>query len=160
MRILKFLIIVFVCLSALYIVSAPVSAQVETDGILVNLSTRGYVGTGDNVMIAGFCVNKDPLTVVIRVLGPSLKSQGVYGALGDPVMYIYNSAGNLIGTVDDWITDPSATALRQIGMAPSSPYEPAAIFTANVGCYTIVVMGVRGATGVVLVEVYDISLLL
>jgi hypothetical protein len=65
-----------------------VFAQIETDGILVNISTRGYVGTGDNVMIAGFCVYSRPLTIIIRALGPSLASRGVYGTLVDPMFEI------------------------------------------------------------------------
>ncbi|MCX7823629.1 MAG: hypothetical protein N2260_09355 [Syntrophobacterales bacterium] len=132
-------------------------AQIETDGVLVNLSTRGYVGTGDNVMIAGFCVS-DYLTLVIRALGPSLGARGVYGVLSDPRIDIYDSRGLLLVSNDDWQQYPTASILRQIGMAPSSPREAAILDTAPPGCYTVVVRGAGGSTGIALVEVYDITL--
>lgn len=130
----------------------------ETNGWLVNLSTRGYVGTGDNVMIAGFCVSA-PLTMVIRALGPSLATRGVYGALADPMFEVYNSAGQLQFVANDWINDPSASLLIQLGIQPQSPLEAAAVVTATApGCFTAVVRGVGGTTGVALIEVYDITL--
>ncbi|MEM2056630.1 MAG: hypothetical protein QXY99_04465 [Thermoproteota archaeon] len=130
----------------------------ETEGILVNISTRGYVGTGDNVMIAGFCVAGAPLTVVVRALGPSLASRGVAQTLPDPMFEIRDPAsGGLYYSNDDWVQDSSASYLRAIGAQPQNSKEAAAIVTAYPGCYTIIVKGARGATGVGLVEVFDIT---
>lgn len=141
------------------ILTVSAFAQIETGGVMVNLSTRGYVGTGDNVMIAGVCIS-DYLTVIIRALGPSLTARGVRGVLSDPKIEVYDRYGMLVASNDDWRNYPTANILAQIGMAPSDPRESAILDTADPGCYTIVVRGVGGATGVALVEVYDISLFL
>ena len=74
----------------------------------LNLSTRGLVGTGDNVLIGGFIVTgTDPKTVVLRALGPSLSGFGLSGVLADPVLSVYNSSHTLIATNDDWQSDPN-----------------------------------------------------
>jgi len=130
----------------------------ETDGYMVNLSTRGYVGTGDNVMIAGFCVSGRPLTVIIRALGPSLASRGVYGTLGDPMFEVRSPSGTLLYQNDDWIYALSAPVLTSLGIQPSNSKEAAAVLTVSPGCFTVIVKGVGGSTGVALVEVYDITL--
>src|SRR4029077_6185728 len=88
---------------------------------LLNLSTRGTVSTGDNVLINGFIVTgAAPKTVGLRALGPSLTAFGVSGALLDPVLSLYNSSGTLTATNDNWQTDHS-TFLTQNGLAPSNP---------------------------------------
>ena len=70
---------------------------------LENMSTRGSVGTGDNVLISGFIVGDvDSATVVVRALGPSLASFGVSGVLSDPILTIYDSTGAVIATNDNW----------------------------------------------------------
>ena len=74
----------------------------------LNLSTRGLVSTGDNVLISGFIITgTDPKTIVLRALGPSLSGFGLSGVLSDPVLSVYNSSGTLIATNDDWQTDPN-----------------------------------------------------
>ena len=71
-----------------------------------NLSTRGTVSTGDNVLINGFIVTgPDPKTVVVRALGPSLSDFGVSGVLADPVLTVRSSSGAIITTNDNWQTD-------------------------------------------------------
>lgn len=155
MKAVKFWGVIFTCLSIFCFIAIPASGQVVTDGVMVNLSTRGYVGTGDNVMIAGFCIS-DSLTIIIRALGPSLRSRGVHGALADPRMDIYDSRGHLLVSNDDWQEGYYADILFEMGLAPSNPNESAIIGTADRGCYTVVVSGVGGTTGVALVEVYDI----
>ena len=123
-----------------------------------NLSTRGMVSTGDNVLINGFIVTgNDPKTVVVRALGPSLSSFGLSGVLADPVLTVYNSSGTVIATNDDWQADIGATFIDQNGLAPSDPSEAAAL-VANLapGAYTIVVTGKNISQGVSLAEVYEI----
>jgi hypothetical protein len=123
---------------------------------LQNLSTRGTVSTGDNLLINGFIVTgTDPKIVVLRALGPSLSDFGVSGVLPDPVLSLYNSSGTLIATNDNWQTDNS-TYLTQNGFAPDNPAESATLKTLAPGAYTVVVRGKNGAQGISLAEVYEI----
>ncbi|MEJ5300467.1 MAG: hypothetical protein WHS38_05700 [Thermodesulforhabdaceae bacterium] len=156
MKASRTLILVVITLLAITFYAHSLRAQ-AVEGFLVNISTRGYVGTGDNVMIAGFCIADQPLTVIIRALGPSLSAWGVYGTLADPMFEIRSPSGALLYQNDDWGNDPSASFLLQLGVQPSSAREAAAIVTANPGCYTVIVRGVGGRTGVALIEVYDIT---
>jgi hypothetical protein len=125
---------------------------------VLNLSTRGSVSTGDNVLINGFIVSgTDPKTVVLRALGPSLSSFGVPGALADPVLSVYNSSGVLLATNDNWQTDIGATFMRQNGLAPDNPAESGHLQTNLVpGAYTVVVRGKNGTQGISLAEVYEV----
>ena len=75
-----------------------------------NLSTRGTVMSGDNVLINGFIVTgPGTKTVVVRALGPSLSSFGLSGVLADPVLTVYNSSGAIIESNDNWQTNVGAT---------------------------------------------------
>jgi hypothetical protein len=125
---------------------------------VMNLSTRGSVGTGDNVLINGFIVGgTDPQTVVLRALGPSLSGFGVPGPLADPVLSVYNSSGTLIATNDNWRSDPGSVFMEQNGYAPSDPAE-AATLQQNLapGAYTMVVTGKNSTQGISLAEAYEI----
>ena len=122
-----------------------------------NLSTRGTVMSGDNVLINGFVVSGPaPKTVVVRALGPSLSSFGLSGVLADPVLTVYNSSGAIIATNDNWQTD-GHTLIEQNGLAPSDPSESAALLTNLApGAYTVVVTGKNSTEGISLAEVYEI----
>ncbi|MDQ2918416.1 MAG: matrixin family metalloprotease, partial [Verrucomicrobiota bacterium] len=122
-----------------------------------NVSSRGNVQTGDNVMIAGFIVgsggNKE---LIIRALGQSLGSN-VSNPLSDPMVSIYNANGVVLQSNDDWQQDPYASTIAARGFAPHFPKESATLITLGPGIYTAIVSGVNGATGVALVEAYDQS---
>ncbi len=136
--------------------SPSAQATYQANGYLLNISTRGYVGTGDNVLIGGFIISDDYLTVIIRAKGPSLSSYGVSGALSDPMLELY-AGSTLIASNDDWESGPWATELTYLEAQPSHPRESAMVVTLPPGAYTVVVRGVGGRTGVALVEVWDIT---
>ena len=88
----------------------------------LNLSTRGFVGPEQAALIGGFIVTgADAKKVALRVLGPSLSDSGVAGSLADPVLTLFDSAGNLIATNDDWESDAGAAELTAEGLAPEQP---------------------------------------
>jgi len=135
---------------------------------LVNISTRGRVDTGDNVLIGGFVVEGTTLRrVLVRAVGPSLANFGVPGALSNPVLQVF-SGPTPIARNDDWQTvDPmcqasgygcgSPSEIQATGLAPSNALESAILITLPPGAFTVVVSGVSGGTGVGLVEVYDVD---
>lgn len=124
---------------------------------LVNISTRGKVLTGENVLIGGFIVSGDtPKTLVVRGRGPWLASQGVTGVLVDPKLDLY-SGQTLIAANDNWQSAANSAELSASGYAPSIAAESAILTTLNPGPYTAVVSGVGGMTGVGIVEVFELD---
>ena len=124
----------------------------------LNLSTRGDVLTGDNVLIGGFTITgNERKTVVLRALGPSLSSFGLSGVLNDPVFKVYNSSRTLIATNDNWRSDPNHFVVEANGLGPANVLEPAAALTLEPGAYTVIVTGTNSAQGIALVELYDVS---
>jgi len=123
---------------------------------LINISTRGKVLTGFDVMIGGFVIlGNGPQTVVIRAIGPSLANFGVAGALQNPqIQLVRQSDQTIIATNDDWVNAPNASLIQSSGFAPSNSFESAILITLDPGAYTAIVSGVNGGTGVGLVEVY------
>jgi hypothetical protein len=123
----------------------------------VNLSTRGSVGTGDNVLISGFIVGDvDSATVIVRAIGPSLASHGVSGVLSDPTLTIYDSTGSVIASNDNWEVDPNAALVQKNGLTPPSAFESALVLHLPAGAYTAIVRGANDSTGVALAEVYTL----
>ena len=123
-----------------------------------NISTRMDVGTGNNVMIAGFIVSgSQSKTVVVRALGPTLGSYGVANVLSDPILELHNSSGATIATNDDWQTGSQASQISSSGYAPNNTNEPALIASLAAGAYTAIVRGYNNSTGVALVEVYELD---
>jgi len=128
-----------------------------SDSLLANISTRGKVGTGDDVMIGGFIIGgNDSTKVLLRAIGPSLSSQGVEGALGDPVLELHNSLGELIATNDSWRSTQQAD-ITATGIAPENDNESAILTTLTPGPYTTIVRGQADTTGIALVEVYNLG---
>jgi hypothetical protein len=124
------------------------------DSKLANISTRGLVQTGDNVLIGGLIVlGQDPLKVIVRAIGPSLP---VPGALADPTLELHNGNGDLIGINDNWRTDQE-TEIIATTVPPTNDAESAIVQTLTPGNYTAIVRGVSDTTGVALVEVYGLS---
>jgi photosystem II stability/assembly factor-like uncharacterized protein len=126
---------------------------------LANISTRGQVQTGFDVMIGGFVISGSaPKTVVIRAIGPSLATFGVTGALANPTLQLVRSSDNAtIATNDDWGTAANAAQITASGFAPSHPQESAMYLTLQPGAYTAIVSGVGNTSGVGLVEVYEVD---
>ena len=132
---------------------------------LVNISTRAFVQTGDNVMIGGFIVEGPYYKqVVIRALGPELTHYGVPNALANPTLELHDATGALIASNDNWMTtiiggiigDDQVNWIRSSGHAPTDPRESAIIAVLPPGNYTAIVRGVNKTVGVALVEVYDL----
>jgi len=124
----------------------------------LNLSTRGNVSSGDGVLVGGFVITgTEPKTMVLRALGPSLSSFGVTGVLSDPVLNLYNSSHTLIATNDNWQSDPHNADIQKNGLAPARLSESATFQTLAPGAYTVIVKGKDLATGIGLVELYDLS---
>ena len=124
------------------------------DSKLGNISTRGFVQTGDDVMIGGLIVaGPDSQTVLIRAIGPSLP---VVNALADPELELYNGNGSLIIDNSDWRSDQEGEILVT-GIPPSNDLEAAIVATFAPGNYTAIVRGVNDTTGVALVEAYGLN---
>jgi uncharacterized protein (DUF1800 family) len=120
----------------------------------VNISTRMVVETGDNVLIAGFIVyGTGKKTVAVRAIGPSLP---VAGKLSDPILELHDATGALVAMNDNWRTSQQ-DAIINAGLAPGSDLDSALIATLDTGNYTAIVRGANNATGVALVEVYDLD---
>lgn len=120
---------------------------------LANVSTRGVVQTGDNIMIGGFIILNNPVRVVIRAIGPALTAAGVPGALTDPTLELRGGNGTLILANDNW-KDTQQAELMATGLQPQNDAESAIVQTLQPGNYTAQVRGKDGTTGVGLVEVY------
>ena len=121
---------------------------------LINISTRGKVLTGDNVMIGGFIIQGDSAkTVLIRAVGPNLLNYGVTGVLANPKLQLY-SGQTVIASNDDWGTSTNAADITATGLAPVNPLESAILITLQPGAYTAIVSGADGGTGVGIIEVF------
>jgi len=121
---------------------------------LSNMSTRGLVQTGGNIMIGGFIITGQSQKVVIRGLGPTLSQFGVQGILADPTLLLLNGAHQVIASNDDWQTGNQVAEIQSSGFAPAFPLESVLIATLPPGNYTAQLQGFNSATGVGLVEVY------
>jgi len=127
------------------------------DSKLANISTRGSVGTGDNVLIVGFIVGDTAnATTIVRALGPSLGST-VSGVLNDPSLAIVDSNGVVLATNDNWQDDPNMSAITQNGLSPTNQAEAATLLYAPPGAYSVIAAGVGGASGIGLVELFDLD---
>jgi WD40 repeat protein len=131
------------------------------DSRLANISTRGFVDTGDNVMIAGMIIGggspSGVTKVIIRALGPSMP---VNGALANPTVELHDQNGAAIAFNDDWKTRADGSSqqseIEATGIPPSNNFESALVQTLQPGSYTATVRGKNEGTGIGLVEVYHL----
>jgi len=124
---------------------------------LGNISTRGFVKTGSQVMIGGFIVGggNNTAKVLVRGIGPSLAAFGISNPLSDPTIELHNASGALVSSNNDW-KDSDADAIQATGIPPSNDLESAVVAVLPGGNYTAVVSGKNGGVGVGLVEVYNL----
>jgi sugar lactone lactonase YvrE len=125
---------------------------------LLNVSARGFVDSGDKVVIAGFIIGGSALAnnaVVVRGIGPSLPRAGNVTALQDPVLELHDASGAVIAANDNW-QDTQKAQIIATGLAPSDPRESAIFATLPAGNYTAVVRGVNDVAGTALAEVYNV----
>ncbi len=124
---------------------------------LRNISTRGLVQLGDNVLIGGFILGAgDAQKIVVRAIGPDLGNRGVAGALQDPTLELRNADGVLILANDNW-KELQQGDIQATGLAPADDREAAVVRLLNPGNYTAVVRGKAETSGVGLVEVYSLG---
>lgn len=131
--------------------------------IISNVSTRGQVGTGADVLIGGFIVEGPvPKQVLVRALGPTLGAPpfNVPGALSDPVILLTRVDGTVVAQCDDWGNGGDCGDAGEIlatNLAPPNALEPAILINLAPGTYTPIVSGFGGLTGVGIIEAYDLE---
>jgi plastocyanin len=121
---------------------------------LANISTRGLVETGDDVLIGGLIVSgQNSLRVIVRAIGPSLP---VSGALNDPTLELRDGNGTLMASNDNWRSDQESEIIAT-SIPPSNDLESAIVRNLSSGNYTAIIRGAGNITGVALVEAYDLN---
>ena len=126
----------------------------------LNVSVRSHVGTGNDVTISGFITTAGPAKkVIVRALGPSLQAAGISAPLPDPVLELHASDGSIITTNDNWQQNSAQDQqdITNSQLAPPNDLESAIVATLQTGNYTAIIRGQESATGIGLVEVYDID---
>jgi hypothetical protein len=126
---------------------------------LANISTRGYVQTGNNVMIGGFILGGIPnnTRVALRGVGPSLAQFGLSPVLADPTLELHDSNGATLVANDDWQSDAvSAAQLTAAGLGLSNAKEPGIFTSLPPGAFTAILAGKNGGVGIGLVELYNL----
>ena len=127
------------------------------DGWLTNISTRGLVRTGNDVVIGGFILGGDTgqANVLLRAIGPSLSGAGIANALANPILELRDSNGVLLQYNDNW-KDNQQAAIEATGIPPENDLEAAILATLPPGSYTAIAAGKDGSMGVGLIEVYNL----
>ena len=128
---------------------------------LGNISTRGFVGTGNDVLIGGIILRdysnrNQSLDIILRGIGPSLSGANVANPLADPQLTLFDTQGNALASNDDFATNPQGD-IAGSGLAPSNAKESAIRRTLAPGLYTFILNGANGGTGIGLVEAYNLG---
>lgn len=134
--------------------------DLPADSRLANISTRGVVEPGDNVMIGGFIPGggSASLRVLLRAMGPSLGQFGIPNPLADPTLELRDGNGALVASNDNWKDDAAQmTLINQTGIPPNNDAESAIVVTLPPAQHTAIVAGKGSATGVALVEAYHLQ---
>jgi hypothetical protein len=129
------------------------------DSQLANISSRGFVQTGNNVMIGGFILggSSNSTQVAVRGIGPSLAQLGLSPVLSDPTLELRDNNGALLISNDNWQDNPAqATRLSALGLALQDPGESGICVSLPPGAFTAIVAGKNGGTGIGLVEIYNV----
>ena len=129
--------------------------DVGADSRLVNISTRGLVESGDNVLIGGIIASKGMTKVVVRAIGPTLANFGITNPLLDPTLELFDDSGTSVAINDDWQTSQKSE-IEEALLTPNDARESAILGALRPGNYTAVVRGKNGATGIAVVEAYNI----
>jgi predicted outer membrane repeat protein len=125
------------------------------DSKLANISNRGFVQSGDNVLFAGnIVVGQASQKVIIRALGPSVP---VPGAMADPTLELRDANGSLLEANDNWVDSPNKQAIIDSTIPPTNNLESAIVRTLTPANYTAIVRGAGGTTGIAVVEVYALN---
>jgi hypothetical protein len=127
---------------------------------LANISTQGFVRTGDNVMIGGFILGggTGSTGIAVRGIGPSLSQSGLSNVLADPTLELRDSNGVLLIANDNWQDDPaSAGQLTAHGLAPQNPLESGIFAPLPPGAFTAILAGKSSGVGLGLVEIYNVQ---
>lgn len=130
--------------------------EAGSESKFANISTRGLVQTGDNVLIGGLILTgTGPRRVVVRAVGPP-GGGSVANPLMDPFLELRDGNGALLAANDNWRSDQEAEIIATT-LAPGSDLESAIVRTLAPAPYTAIVRGVDGTTGVALVEAYALE---
>jgi hypothetical protein len=135
----------------------------DDGSILGNISTRSLVGTTDDVMIGGVIIGDGTAasTVMVRGLGPSLSQAGVSNVLSDPTLELHDGNGSTIASNDNWKVRSDGSSqqaeIEATKIPPTNELESAVVATLPAGNYTAILSGKTGATGVALVEAYNLQ---
>jgi hypothetical protein len=124
---------------------------------LTNVSTRGFAGTGENVMIGGLILNggSGERQILVRALGPTLAQPpfNITGNLTDPTLMLVDANGTVVASNDDWKSSQQ-NEIQATGLAPPNEREAAILITLPTGNFTAIVSGKNGETGIALVDVF------
>ena len=131
---------------------------------LINLAVRGRVGAGEDTLIAGFNIAAGSRHTLIRAVGPGLAALGIKGVLADPKLALFDSAGRIVAENDDWSAGDSSTSAEVTAAAakagawalPIGSRDAAVMATLPAGTYTIHATGAPGASGVALLELFEV----
>ena len=119
---------------------------------MANISTRGFVGTGEQVLIAGFIVKDGGKTVLINAKGPSLSAQGIANPLANPKLDLYRNQ-TIIASNGSWRLNFNASEISASGVGPTNDLEASLQVGLEPGAYTVIVSAEAGSQGIGLVEV-------
>ena len=131
----------------------------SVDAVLANISTRGFVQAGENVMIGGFILGGSTADtrIAVRGIGPSLAQFGLDPVLADPTLELRDANGALLISNDNWMDDATSAALLTAnGLAPSNPNESGIFISLFPGQFTAILAGKNGGIGIGLIEVYNL----